>query len=69
MIYKVISDNGYKIELIRPLKDHPIQVGKVVELTQTNKVSDLVKLFDGIIDEDTLNAIFDKFNESKNAKV
>jgi len=69
MIYKVISDNGYKIELIRPLRGDVFQMGQTVELNARQGNCDLVKLFDGLIDEDTQNLIFDKFNEAKSAEI
>jgi len=69
MIYKVISDNGYKIELIRPLRGDMLGLGQTVELKVKESPCDLVKLFDGLLDEDTKDLIFDKFNEAKNAEV
>jgi hypothetical protein len=65
MIYKVISDNGYKLELIRPMRGDVISLGQTVEVSPKHSPCDLVKLFDGLLDEDTKNLIFDKFNEAK----
>jgi predicted CoA-binding protein len=65
IIAKVIDDNGYKIELIRPLKDTPMTAGTKVEVEVAKEQVDLIRVFDGLLDEDTKNAILDKFSEAK----
>lgn len=65
IIAKVIDDNGHKIELIRLVKDIPLRVGTTVEMAMVNNKVDLRQLFHGLIDADTQDAIFDKFNETK----
>ena len=53
MIYKVISDNGYKIELIRPIRGDQFSLGQSVEVTKNKQVTSLVQLFDNLLDEET----------------
>ena len=53
MIARVISDNGYKIELIRPLREFPFNLGAVVDIEVGKVSTDLVELFDKQLDEDT----------------
>ena len=42
-----------------------LSVGTTVEIKISKRNIDLVKLFDGLLDEETMNAIFDKFHEAK----
>lgn len=65
MIFKVIDDNGYKVELLRPIRSPAMPIGMAVEVTCKKSTLDLVKLFDGLLDEETQNMLFDKFNEAK----
>jgi len=64
MIGKVILDNGYKIEIIRAIKDQRLAIGTKVIIEPSLEKVDLVKTFDSLIDEDTQNKILDKFNDS-----
>lgn len=59
MTYKVIADNGYKIELLRPLRDAPLDPGTRVDLEVQKKVSDLVNLFDNLLDDETRQLLMD----------
>ena len=59
MVFKVISDNGYKIELIRPLRDGCMEPGTAVDLTVKKGNRDLVELFDNIINDDTRKLLMD----------
>lgn len=68
-IAKVISDNGYKIELIRPLRDIPFQLGASVEISLMPKQVDLINTFNNLLDDETKNMILDKFNEARTATV
>ena len=63
MIAKVISDNGYKIELIRPLREFPMNLGAVVNLEVKEESSNLVELFDKQLDEDTQARILMQLKE------
>lgn len=65
LIAKVIEDNGYKIELIRPLRDIPFQLGSTVEIELAPRQTDLINMFNNLIDDETRALIFDKFNESQ----
>ena len=53
MLGRVISDNGYKIEILRPIREIPFQLGALLEVTTKQQNGDLVKIFDSLIDEDT----------------
>lgn len=64
-IAKVISDNGYKIELIRPLRDIAFQLGATVEISLTPKQVDLINTFNNLLDDETKNMILEKFNEAR----
>lgn len=64
-IAKVISDNGYKIELIRPLRDVAFQLGATVEISLAPKQVDLINTFNNLLDDETKNMILDKFNEAR----
>lgn len=68
IIAKVIDDNGYKIELIRTLKDIPLKVGMTVSIEITKAQVDMMALFHGLIDEETKDIIFDKFNKANKDK-
>lgn len=68
-IAKVISDNGYKIELIRPLRDMAFQLGATVEISLTPKQVDLINTFNNLLDDETRNMILDKFNEARTPAV
>ena len=66
---KVIFDNGYKIELIRPLHDQQLKVGTSVILTVDDKQVDLIHTFNNLLDERTKDMILDKFNEARRIEV
>jgi len=65
IIAKVVDDNGYKLELIRPIRDQKLTIGSTVEIKLLPNQTDLIKLFDSLLDEETKNVIFDKINEGK----
>lgn len=65
IVAKVISDNGYKIELIRPIKDTPLSVGTKVDVDISKDKVELISLFNSLLDEDTKNAILGKLKEAK----
>lgn len=62
---KVIFDNGYKIELIRPLHDIQMAVGTSVEVTIAARQVNLVNTFNNLLDESTQDMILDKLNEGR----
>ena len=53
MLARVVSDNGYKIELIRPMREVPLRLGSKVEIEVKEDAGDLVKIFDNQLDEET----------------
>jgi hypothetical protein len=63
MLAKVISDNGYKIELIRPLREFPLNLGAQVEIEVVQDSTNLVELFDKQLDEDTQARIMMQLKE------
>ena len=68
IIAKVIDDNGYKLELIRPLRDYPLHVGTTVEITICPKQTDLISMFNNLLDDETKDMIIEKFNEARTEK-
>ena len=52
MLARVIFDNGYKLELIRPCSEFPLRIGAQVDVTVREETGDLVKIFDTMLDED-----------------
>lgn len=64
MRLKVISDNGYRIELIRPTHEYPLQLGAVVDLSVIETNSDLMKLFDSMLDEDTQTRLIERAKQA-----
>ena len=68
IIAKVIDDNGYKLELIRPLREYPLKVGTAVEITVSEKQTDLVNTFNNLLDDETKDMILEKFNEARVVK-
>ena len=68
IIAKVIDDNGFKLELIRPLRDYPIHIGTAVEVTVSPKQTDLINMFNNLLDDETKDMIIGKFNEARTEK-
>ena len=64
---KVVDDNGYKIEIIRPIKDAMLTIGQKVEITVCREQVDLVNLYNNLLDTETQDAILDKFNAAREA--
>lgn len=64
-VAKVIYDDGYKIEMIRPVRDVAFQVGSTVEIDLAQRQVNLINTFNNLLDEETKNMILDKFNDSK----
>ena len=64
-IAKVIDDNGYKIELIRPLRGYPLKTGTTVEFEIAPKQVDLINIFNNLLDDETKDLILAKFNEAR----
>ena len=62
---KVIDDNGYKIEIIRPLRNYPLHVGTTVEITVCPKQTDLINIFNNLLDDETKDMIIGEFNEAR----
>ncbi len=65
MIARIISDNGYKIEMIRPLRECPFSLGTTVNLEEVDSKMDLVELFEKQLDEDTQARIMLLLNEAQ----
>ena len=65
---RVIGDNGYKIELIRPLREYPLMLGTIVEVEATGEREDTTKIFESQIDEDTQERIFAQFKQAEHSK-
>ena len=65
IIAKVIDDNGYKLELIRPLRDYPLHIGTTVEVMVCPKQMDLIAMFNNLLDDETKDMIIGKFNEAR----
>ena len=59
---KVIFDDGYKIEMIRPIREYPFNQGATLELKAVDTDKDLVKVFDTLIDDETKKRIFEEFS-------
>ena len=64
IIAKVISDNGYKLEIIRPLRDYPVQIGATVEIEIKPSPVDMIGVFNNLVDDETRKGIFAKFEEA-----
>ena len=64
MRLRVINDNGYKLELIRPLRECPFRLGQVVEVEPTEVIEELVEVFDKQLDEDTQARIIQQFKKA-----
>ncbi len=64
---KVIFDDGYKIELIRPIREYPFNQGETVDIELMDNDKDLVKVFDSMIDDETKRRIFEEFNATLQA--
>lgn len=67
-VAKVIYDDGYKIEMIRPMRDVALQVGATVEIDLAQKQVNLINTFNNLLDKETQDMILDKFNESRVVK-
>ena len=68
IIAKVVDDNGYKLELIRPLRDYPLNIGTTVEVTIAPKQTELINMFNNLLDDETKDMIIGKFNEARMEK-
>jgi len=64
MIARVISDNGYKLELIRPIIETAVGLGSLVEVNVVEYSGDLRKIFDTQLDEDTQKRLFEQLKKS-----
>jgi len=64
MLARVISDNGYKIEMIRPLREYPLMFGALVDIEVRKDNTDLTELFEKQLDEDTQSRIFMQLKEA-----
>jgi len=64
MLARVISDNGYKIEMIRPLREYPLMLGALVDIEVRKDNTDLTELFEKQLDEDTQSRIFMQLKEA-----
>ena len=65
IIAKVVDDNGYKLELIRPLRDYPLNIGTTVEVTIAPKQTELINMFNNLLDDETKDMIIERFNEAR----
>ena len=63
MLARVIFDNGYKLELIRPVSEFPLRIGARVNVTVIEETGDLVKMFDSMVDEDTQERIMSQIQK------
>ena len=63
MKLKVISDNGYVMQLIRPMKGISVIPGVEVEVKMVGQV-DLVRVYDNFLDEETRKRIMSEIRDS-----
>lgn len=62
--FKVISDNGIKLELLRQVKDVPHRLGASIELKEIESNGSLTEIFDTIITQEEKQKIFADIKEA-----
>lgn len=62
--FRVISDNGFKVELVRQLRDWPFALGELVVVKTKDSGRDIREIFDKMIPEHVKTAIYKEIKES-----
>jgi len=67
--YKVILDNGFKLELIRECRDYPLRIGAVVELKETEEAQTAREVFESVVSDKMKDAIVAEVKEAVEEKI
>ena len=62
--FLVISDNGFKVELIRQMREYPFKLGQKVTLNKLNDEFTPREIFDSVLSDDNKEKILKEAKEA-----